>query len=246
MKLVDGVHVVGGGDAGFGLSGALDANVYAIDTTEGVWLIDVGLDSVDEVLRNLEGDGLDPADVTHVFVTHYHADHAGGLAALRARLPQVSVAAAAEVAGFIEAGDEEANALAWARSIGYYPADYVLEPCPVDVRVQDGATFGAGPTSLVAVSTPGHCAGHLSFVLDTGAVRCLFSGDQLFVGGKILLQNLADASIQQSAASMRRLLDHPFDVLLPGHGMVSLQDGRRHVVAATSAFDRIGLPPNLV
>ena len=41
-----------------------------------------------------------------------------------------------------------------------------------------------------------------------------------------------------------RLLE--FDALLPGHHMISLENGRRHVEAAARDFNRIGLPRDLL
>src|SRR6187551_111940 len=98
MRIGQDLYVVGGGDGGFNLSGVLDANCYAVDTGEGLWLIDVGLDSVDRVLSNIAADGLDPSAIAGVFVTHHHADHAGALAALSARVPEAEVSIGAEVA----------------------------------------------------------------------------------------------------------------------------------------------------
>ena len=91
MRIAHDLYVVGGGDGGFNLTGVLDANCYVVDTGEGLWLIDVGLDDIDRVLANIAADGLDPSAIASVFVTHHHADHAGALAALSERVPQAEV-----------------------------------------------------------------------------------------------------------------------------------------------------------
>src|SRR5580658_1060188 len=136
MRINDHLYLVGGGDYGFNLSGRLDANTYVIDTGEGLWMIDAGFDGGDQVLANIRADGLDPRDIVRLFVTHYHADHVGALAVVRRGLaPDVKIAAAAEVADSIRAGDEVANGLAWAKSFGFYPSEFVLEACPVDVEL---------------------------------------------------------------------------------------------------------------
>src|SRR3954470_20064973 len=87
MRLIEGVHLVGGGDAGFGLSHRSDGHIYAIESEGQVALIDVGtgLDT-DAVVGCLRDGGLEPSSIAHLFVTHYHPDHAGGLASWR-RLP---------------------------------------------------------------------------------------------------------------------------------------------------------------
>ena len=246
MKVSDNLYIVGGGDAGFNLSGPIDANVYALSTPTGIWLFDVGLDAGPLVIENMRADGLDPSDITHIFVTHYHADHSGALGYFRETLGDVTVATARDVAGYISTGDEVANALGWARDLGYYPKEFRLSPCNVDLELEDGFQVQSGDVTLTAVETPGHCAGHFCFHVSDGSASYLFSGDQVFVGGKILLQNVPDANLQACAASMNKLASLEFDALLPGHAGFSLSNGRRHVEAAALRFDRIGLPENLI
>ena len=54
----------------------------------------------------------------------------------------------------------------------------------------------------------------------------------MFWGGAIILQNVPDANLQLYAASMNMSVELEFDALLPGHHMISLRNGRRHVEAA--------------
>jgi glyoxylase-like metal-dependent hydrolase (beta-lactamase superfamily II) len=245
MRIAHDVYVVGGGDAGLNLSGVLDANSYVVDTGDGLWLIDVGLQSIDRILANVAGDGLDPAGIANVFVTHHHADHAGALGALSARVPQAQVGIGAEVAESVRRADEVGNGLAWARAAGYYPDSFRLEPGRIDVELTDGLVVERGAFRLTAVATPGHCAGHFCFVARSDKQRLLFSGDQVFCGGQIALQNLPDVSIAACSESMSRLLDLEFDSLLPGHGRFAVERGRTHVESAAATFQAMGLPRNL-
>jgi glyoxylase-like metal-dependent hydrolase (beta-lactamase superfamily II) len=245
MRITQDLYVVGGGDAGLNLSGALDANCYVVDTGDGLWLIDVGLDSIDRILANILADGLDPAAIASVFVTHHHADHAGALAALSTRLPQAQVNIGAAVAESVRRADEIGNGLAWARAAGYYPDSYSLEPARVDIGLVDGLTVERGSFHLTAVETPVHCTGHFCFLVQSTDQRLLFSGDQVFCGGQIALQNLPDVSIAACSASMLRLLELEFDSLLPGHGRFAVERGRTHVESAANTFQVMGLPRNL-
>jgi hydroxyacylglutathione hydrolase len=245
MRIAHDLYVVGGGDGGLNLSGVLDANCYVVDTGEGLWLVDVGLDDVDRVLANIAADGLDPSAIVSVFVTHHHADHAGALAALSARVPQAQVGIGAEVADSVRRADEVGNGLAWARTAGYFPDTFRLEPARVDVELTDGLTVERGAFRLTAVATPGHCAGHFCFLAESDEQRLLFSGDQVFCGGQIALQNLPDVSIAATSDSMLRLLDLEFDSLLPGHGRFAVERGRTHVESAAATFQAMGLPRNL-
>jgi glyoxylase-like metal-dependent hydrolase (beta-lactamase superfamily II) len=246
MRLIDGVHLVGGGDLGFGLSHRSDGHMYAIASGGEVALIDVGtgLDT-DSVVRHLRDDSLDPAAISRLFVTHYHPDHAGGLASWR-RHTGATTFAGRDGASAIEAGDEETCGLAAGRRARLYPQDWRLEPCPVDTRLDDGWSVDIGELRLLAISTPGHCRGHMSFLLTGAPVSVLFSGDAVFWGGAVVLQNVPDVSIPESAESLERLAQLEFDGLLPGHLAISLSNGRRHVEAAVEHFRNLRLPPPLV
>jgi hypothetical protein len=45
---------------------------------------------------------------------------------------------------------------------------------------------------------------------------------------------------------MNKLLQFEFDALLPGHHLISLENGKRHVQVADNDFRRIGLPKSLL
>ena len=77
-------------------------------------------------------------------------------------------------------------------------------------------------------------------------IPVLFSGDAVFWGGAVVLQNVPDVSIPESADSLERLARLEFEGLLPGHLTISLANGRRHVEAAVDYFRRLRLPPPLV
>lgn len=247
MKINEHLYIVGGGDYGFNLSNRLDSNSYVIDTGEELWLIDAGFDGGHRVLENMRSDGLDPANITRLFVTHYHADHAGALSFMRKTLgDHLQIAISSEAAPAVRAGDEEIIGLKWAKSFGFYPSDFVWEPCEVDVDLQHNQSFRSGDFEITAINTNGHCRGHMNFLATGEGGSYLFSGDHVFWGGKIILQNVQDSSVQEYAASMNRLLEYEFSALMPGHLNFSLENGRRHIQSAADAFNRIGLPPSML
>ena len=246
MRLTSDVHLVGGGNVAFNLSNGADCHVYALRTGDGLALIDAGVGlGMDLILDNLRDDGLDPAQIRDVFVTHYHVDHAGAVARWR-RLTGARIHASAAAAPAIRDGDADVVGLRQAQAGGYYPADYVLEPCPVDVEFGDRDAVELGGLRITAVSSPGHCNGHAVFLVEGGERTYLFSGDCVFWGGTIILQNIPDCSIPEYAATMERLDQLSFDALLPGHLTISLRDGKRHVETAARAFRSLGLPRQAV
>ena len=249
MRLTPDVALVAGGPlTGFGLSVDFDAHVYLLDGGDELALIDCGLGTdagrtalLDEVARL----GLDAARIRRLFLTHYHTDHAGGAGRYRAALG-VSVAAAADAAPALATADGAATQFSTSSELGFYPAGYVYAACPIDDPLVDGDTRAIGRLQVRAIATPGHCAGHLSYLVTGGERTYLFAGDAVFAGGRILLQAIPDCDLGQTLASSERLATTPFDALLPGHGGIVLRGGEAHVAAAMAAIRRLALPPSLV
>jgi glyoxylase-like metal-dependent hydrolase (beta-lactamase superfamily II) len=133
-----------------------------------------------------------------------------------------------------------------AKRAGFYPEDYVLEPCPVDAELADGDAIRVGDLTLQVLDTPGHADGHVSLVLERGAERILFGGDVVFFGGTILLQNTYDCRLPEHIQSLRRLRDLEVTGLLPSHLTLSLKNGQRHIERANEALDKLLVPNQMV
>jgi len=88
--------------------------------------------------------------LTHVLITHHHADHTQGIAALKARYGVTVVGPRAEAAAI--AG--------------------------LDVAVEDGDPVAVGSLVGRVLETPGHTAGPVTYLFE--AERLLFTGDTLF------------------------------------------------------------------
>ena len=96
------------------------------------------------------------------------------------------------------------------------------------------------------LETPGHCAGHACFVLNSNGKTGLFSGDMLFFGGVIALQRIWDCDVQAHIQSLERLRGLEVDMFFPGHLAFSLKHGQRHIDAALARLDRMLIPGNLL
>jgi len=247
MQLTDRIYLVGSGAMGFGMTDAFDCHVYLIDGGDELALIDVGAGmGVPAILENVRSHGFDPAAIRHILLTHAHGDHGGGTARMvRALLDAPAVYLHTDAAEFLRSGDEDGISLSFAKEKGMYPSDYQLEPCPVDVELREGMEITVGDLRLEVLDTPGHCNGHASFIMRHDERTIFFGGDLVFFGGRILLQNIYDCSLQNHAASLAKVAEVEIDLFLPGHLTFSLSDGRRHIDAALRYFQGGLVPPNL-
>lgn len=211
-------------------------------------LIDCGMGdggSLDRIVENVRQEGLDVSRLRHLLLTHYHIDHAGGAAAIQERFHLITYAAR-DAARALRAGDEVATSLEVAKRAGFYRADYRLQPCRIDCELREGDRLRVGSLELEVYETPGHCNGHLSFILHGHRLTYLFCGDAVFHGGRVLLQNIHDCSITKSAESIAKLAALDFDALLPGHGSIALHNGRKHVEIAHGIFQRLFVPNSFI
>jgi glyoxylase-like metal-dependent hydrolase (beta-lactamase superfamily II) len=124
------------------------------------------------------------------------------------------------------------------------PPYYRFQPCPATGDLVDGASLRVGRLTVTVFETPGHCNGHVSLLVTGGDRRCLIQGDLVFFGGTISLQNIPDCSIQLYGESVRKLAGIDFDAFLPGHGPISLRDGKRHIDTAAAQFAKLMVPRN--
>jgi glyoxylase-like metal-dependent hydrolase (beta-lactamase superfamily II) len=240
------VYLVGGGNLAFNLSNDFDSHVYVVDGRDELALIDSGTGRAEsEILANARDDGIDVRKIRFVLLTHGHLDHAGGAGGLRSSLG-ARVLASAPTADFLRRGDDDAISLTAARQAGMYPADYRLRPTEVDRELHDGDRVRVGALELQVLETPGHCTGHLCFVLRTSERTCLFSGDMLFFGGTIAIQRIWDCDLQAYVRSIERLRGLAADAFFPGHLSISLKHGQRHIDSALARLDQLLIPQNLI
>ncbi|PYT27452.1 MAG: hypothetical protein DMG57_18190 [Acidobacteria bacterium] len=234
------------GSLGCSMTHDNDCNVYAIDCGGEFLLVDSGCGlEADQLVANLERDGIPLERVETLVLTHGHLDHSGGACPLRDRL-HLKVAASVPTARALEAGDEEAISLAAAKRAGVYPAGVSFEACPVDRTLRDGDRLTVGECTLEILSAPGHSRDMVNLLVHRGSRRDLFCGDTVFHGGRILLQDTADCDVSAYTHTLHRLAALEFDGFYPGHLIWSEQRGHRHLEKAREYLDRLLLPPNIV
>ncbi|BCP51977.1 hypothetical protein K32_05940 [Kaistia sp. 32K] len=246
MRIEEGLYLVMSGGGGFDLTDAFDCNVFLVETGEGLAMFDAGAGRFPELVFDvLKEDGIDPAKIRHLLLTHGHADHSGGAAALRERLG-LTVHAGAATAAMVSAGDEEGISLGKAKRGGVYPTDYAYRACPVDRVWAPGEAQRFGDVTVELIPTPGHSRDHVSYLVTTPRRRMLIGGDALFHGGKVAIQDIVDCDIAAICETVRVLAALEFDTLLPGHLAFTLKDGHRHAELALACVNRLQCPPSII
>ena len=165
------VHLVGSGQSGFSLTDPLDCHVYLLDGGSELALIDTGVGrDTPAIAAQIKAAGFDPRDISKIFVTHLHLDHAGGAAELQ-QLCGAEIIASQDVAGWLETGDEEAASLVAARQTGMYPLENRLRPVASATAAADGDVINVGSLTVTVLKADGHSRGHLAFLVDDCANR---------------------------------------------------------------------------
>jgi hydroxyacylglutathione hydrolase len=115
--------------------------------------------------------------LTDILVTHHHADHTGGIAALKERF-KCRVTA---------------------------PRKEAAKVPMVDVQVGEGDTITVGNLSARAIETPGHTLGQINYFF--AADKLLFAGDTLFSIGCGRVIEGTPAQMWDSLLKLRALPD---------------------------------------
>lgn len=142
-KVFDQLHFVG--------QNAVSA--WALDTAGGIVLFDA-LNSEEEareiLVPALRRQGLDPARIRYVIITHSHGDHYGGAAWLRDTYGARLVSS-----------DIDWRAMEEMRTTGKTVGPFALPPAR-DLTIRDGEKLTLGKTTLQFFVTPGHTVGTVS------------------------------------------------------------------------------------
>ena len=233
---------MGGGD--IRLSNRMDCHVYLLDGGKEKALIDAGtgVDS-ETIIQNIKMDGFDPKnDIDYLIVTHAHADHGGGAAALKSATGAELIVPEGE-AEFIEKGGTDLKiGLEAAKVSGIYPKDYVYEHTSVNRTVRQNSRIKVGGYTLRTVQVPGHSHGIAGFLTE-GKLRSFFSSDIVFINGTVGFGNWPGCNLDNYRRYIGRLANLGVEQLFPGHFMWTLRDGQEHLDTAIRNFEGAWLPP---
>ncbi len=136
-----------------------DARVLLFDTGAA----DAAFARAGRLPASLQAAGFEPSQVTDIFISHRHADHAGGLLTREGALafPNAAIHLSAPEWEALQ-GDADA-------------ADLVAAIAPKVATFQPGAAIVPGVVTAVAVD--GHTPGHSAYEIASGDERLLYIGD---------------------------------------------------------------------
>jgi metallo-beta-lactamase class B len=224
MQVLPGIYQVNGSPYGH------TQNNYLIQCDGATVLIDSGdltVPTLPDIEKNMARWGVKMEDVSHLFITHAHFDHASHAAELQRR--GIKIVASPQTAEAIASGDE--------RCIGY-AVQRTFEPCQVDILLNDQEELKVANLSIRAIAAPGHANGFLIYELLLKGERLWFTSD-LFEAVNahtdIILPWTGSPDFDKSIyiQSLKRLLTlPPCDHLFPGHGPVAIGNAGRLIQMA--------------
>jgi glyoxylase-like metal-dependent hydrolase (beta-lactamase superfamily II) len=163
--------------SGISILGALEPSVaYVVETSEGLILIDSGLDSdAGRLKAEMSALGLDWRHVCAILLTHTHGDHSGGAEYL-----------AAATGAKVYAGEGDADVLRagqpWEAFFStFYMPDHQPHATRVDIALKGDEVLRFGNTTIRALGTPGHTPGSICYLMERDGLRVLFSGDVIMM-----------------------------------------------------------------
>lgn len=205
-------------------------NINLIAADDALVLIDTGSpgDEV-EISAALAHLGHTPQDLTHIIVTHVHADHAGSLAALQAVSNAQTIMHPIDAA-LAQRGDAMRPLTPAPTLLGRILYRFIIEPTPhniaparIDVTVDDGDVIPVAG-GLRAIHAPGHCAGQIALLWEARSV--LFAADTA-LNIPNLGHHLAYEEFALGQRTAVRLGEFSFDIACFGHGKPILSGADR-------------------
>jgi len=186
--------------------GAYETNSYVLresETAADCLVVDTGLD-VGGLIDFLQEQELNPVAIV---LTHGHADHIGGVAALRSRFGDIKV--------HIHKLDAEMLTEPQANLSAMTGAPFTTEP--EDFSLQEQSVIDLAGIELLVLHTPGHTPGGICLYSKEDGVA--FVGDTLFADSVGRTDFPGGSTSQLTSSIKERLFTLPDETkVYPGHG----------------------------
>jgi hydroxyacylglutathione hydrolase len=206
MEITSGIHLI---------DGIRGANCYLIVAGPKMWLIDTGMPGNGQRIVNyIKRLGKKPPDISEIILTHGDVDHIGSAAEMK-KLSGAKLV--------IHTGDASMlSSRTGLKTIGG-PLGIVFKLATPFMRFQTAepdfiVRENSEINGLRVIHTPGHTGGSISLYLPK---KVIFVGDALRSdsrGNPKPPSRILSADIEQAKASLTKISELEFDILLPGHG----------------------------
>ncbi|MFX1302206.1 MAG: MBL fold metallo-hydrolase [Promethearchaeota archaeon] len=181
-------------------------SVFLVNThsADGLILIDCGMSL--EMIKKISKLNLNPMEIKHCIITHFHIDHIGACYDFKQFNKNVKFYAHELDADAIEEkGHDRETAAMW------YGVNY--KPVKLQKRLKgDFEILKFGIYEFQCIHTPGHTPGSISILIETEDNKKILFGQDIH--GPIIpgVSNFGDYQ-----SSLRKLLDLNADILCEGH-----------------------------
>jgi glyoxylase-like metal-dependent hydrolase (beta-lactamase superfamily II) len=217
MEIIPGIHQVDG----------VNGNCYIL-VRDDLTVIDTGLPgSGKKILSYLrEHVHRAPSEIRTIIITHFHIDHVGGVAALKAAAPGIQIAMGSGDEGYVN-GKLPQPVHPGLRGMLLRIAGIIMRPGHFvpDIILKDGDRI----CGLLCVAIPGHTPGSIGLLDETKKV--FFSGDIFRSDGTTVSGGPLQFTMDQSREieSRKKIAALDFDLLLPGHGVPLRKDASEKI-----------------
>ena len=192
--------------------GASGVSAFLFTTPQGHVLLDAGFrETAPMIEANLKKLGFRMEDIKLLVASHAHYDHAGGLAAIKARTKARFLSSPADAPLFAAGG----------RGDFQLGDRYSFPPVRPDGLLRDGEPVQLGGLSLTPHFTPGHTKGCTSWTMTIAdgprsyrvVIPCSLSAPDYRLVGNAKYPGIVQ-DFEKSIATLRAL---PCDIFLAGH-----------------------------
>lgn len=212
------------------VTGYMTGNVYIIEGDDELVLVDTGIPRDYRLVADrIKSLGRSPAEVGHIFLSHFHVDHAGSAAAFR-RESQAKVYAHEDDVPYLQ-GDDSVSSVyrvgVLGRAASYFPKTAEratrVPPVQVDEPLKDGDVVPV-LGGVRVMHAPGHTPGSTCYYWQEKGV--LFTGD--VIDNSYLFLTLPtvgfsvdfDRAARSAAAVVDAMENEDLWLLCSGHGPI--------------------------
>jgi len=198
-------------------------NAYIIDNPDGLTLIDTALNKKAVAIQTYIMKELENKPITHIYLTHHHSDHTGGLHFLNDHYHPSVYSSGTD--GEVITGQRKPpkpNSFLLKVLFPIAKPMFTAKTIPEINPLHDRDMIN----NLDVYHLPGHTLGSLGYLKN----NVLFAGDacrindkkhEVLIGAKVFTE-----STSESLKSLKRISTLDFDILFTGHGTPILSDAK--------------------